>query len=319
MMRTTSLAALVEERAARSYDRLLAAASDVENGSQLVVAIGMLQASAEARQLNSLQLTSYFGAQFGDIVMAGEAVHSLIEQRGAYRLAMDELRRITGADTETSKALAELKISPEVIAFHQAVDVLIADPPVITTDGGLDLARIFAQLDTTAATFQTVNLSTARHVALVSAAAADVQATSRALEDLAARGEPDCSASHRNRGIDLADVCPGSRSSDRTAVASARPAALNDCAMAIDQSALRPSGPKEVRQAMLALNEAEAHIELAERQASALALGELQSPALMETTPGSLGRSLHHAVRTLASSLNDERGVQALAGPRGDS
>ena len=56
---------------------------------------------------------------------------------------------------------------------------------------------------------------------------------------------------------------------------------------------------------MKAINEASVHLELAERQAQALAHGELASPVLTETAPGKLGQSLQAAVHTLAASLSD--------------
>lgn len=70
-------------------------------------------------------------------------------------------------------------------------------------------------------------------------------------------------------------------------------------------SPLKPSGPTEIREAMLAINEAAAHIELAERQAQVLAEGRLDDEVLNERAPGALGQSLQEAVQTLASSLND--------------
>ena len=68
---------------------------------------------------------------------------------------------------------------------------------------------------------------------------------------------------------------------------------------------LQPSGPREIREAMHAINEATAHIELTERQAKALALGELNNPVLTEAAPGKLGQSLQETVQTLAVSLNE--------------
>jgi diguanylate cyclase (GGDEF)-like protein len=72
---------------------------------------------------------------------------------------------------------------------------------------------------------------------------------------------------------------------------------------------MRPApvrGPREVRQVARAIDEAAAHIALAERQAHALAEGDLDHSALTESAPGHLGSSLQHAVRTLAQSM-DER------------
>ena len=68
---------------------------------------------------------------------------------------------------------------------------------------------------------------------------------------------------------------------------------------------LKPTGPTEVREAMYAINEAAAHLELAERQAQVLAEGRLDDEVLNERAPGTLGLSLQEAVQTLARSLSD--------------
>ncbi len=73
-------------------------------------------------------------------------------------------------------------------------------------------------------------------------------------------------------------------------------------------------GPKELRIAARAMNEANASLRLAERQALALATEQLDDPALRESAPGELGASLQSAVTRLADSLADrERFQQRLA------
>ncbi len=69
--------------------------------------------------------------------------------------------------------------------------------------------------------------------------------------------------------------------------------------------ALKPSGPTEIREAMLAINEAAAHIKLVERQAKVLAEGRLDDEVLNERAPGALGQSLQAAVQTLTVSLSE--------------
>lgn len=68
---------------------------------------------------------------------------------------------------------------------------------------------------------------------------------------------------------------------------------------------LKPSGPTEIREAMMAINEAAAHIKLVERQAKVLADGRLDDEVLNERAQGALGQSLQEAVQTLTVSLSD--------------
>ncbi len=64
-----------------------------------------------------------------------------------------------------------------------------------------------------------------------------------------------------------------------------------------------PIGPREVQHAACAINDAAVHLDLAERQARALATGDLDAVALAEVGPGALGFSLQSAVQTLAATL----------------
>ena len=64
-------------------------------------------------------------------------------------------------------------------------------------------------------------------------------------------------------------------------------------------------GPTEVREAAQAINEAAAHLALAERQALALSEGDLDHESLRERASGKLGSSLQTAVSTLAASLQE--------------
>jgi diguanylate cyclase (GGDEF)-like protein len=69
---------------------------------------------------------------------------------------------------------------------------------------------------------------------------------------------------------------------------------------------LAEEGPKEVRVAATALNEAILSMRQAEAQADALADARLDDPVLSQTAPGPLGASLQAAVSRLATSLADE-------------
>lgn len=71
-------------------------------------------------------------------------------------------------------------------------------------------------------------------------------------------------------------------------------------------------GPMEVREARRAIDEAAAQIDLVERQANALALGELEASVLAERAPGRLGRSVQQAVQTLTQSLNQREEFRQL-------
>lgn len=299
----------VEERADGSLDALLTLAGNISNGSDLVATLRVLDASAVARQAVALQFSSYFGAQFTGGAAGNDELQTLAQQSDWYRTALADIARIAAADTHTIGALKTLELDDDVITFRAAIAALLEAPPPVADVEGLDVAGILAQIDTTAATLHAAAGSVEEHLALVEAASSDVRATSEAMDDAAADALR--TALLRIGAVGAASLLFAlglARAIGRPLRKLAASAA--DLRDRSGMAALRPSGPLEVRDAMSAINEAAAHLELAERQAHALSLGELDSPVLTETAPGALGQSLQEAVRTLSSSLGESEEFQ---------
>ena len=298
-----AIAASVENRSDLALDALLEVAGDISDGSDLVDALRVLEAAATARRAVTLELTAYFGAQFTGLDGSTAERRTLTEQRSEYRDAIADVARIAGPDTEAIKALNAVEASEDVIAFRAALSSLLASNLQVADVEGFDIAGIFSRLDEVAATFQAANSSVEQHLELVRAAGADVDTTSRALEDAAAAATR--GALYRIGVLVAASllfVMGLARAIGRPLRQLA--AGVRDLRDGDGMSPLRPAGPAEVREAMHAINEAAAHLELAERQARALAIGQLDSPVLEERAPGALGRSLQETVQTLASSLS---------------
>jgi diguanylate cyclase (GGDEF)-like protein len=313
-----AVAAVVQQRSERSLDDLVTIAGDISQGADLVAALRVLDAASISRQAVTLQQTSYFGAQFTTLAVASVELETLVEQRFAYQRAMAEVARIAGPETETVRALGEVESSDDVIAFRTELAELLATPRTISESdvaaiGGneIDFAAIAGNLDSVAGTFQSATGSVEQHLALVDAAGVDVLAASSSIDDAAV-------AASRQALLRVGVLAIASLLfAMGLARAIRRP--LRQLAAGAEGlrdgnglAELQPSGPTEIREAMHALNEAAAHLELAERQANALASGQLDDPALSESSPGALGQSLQEAVQTLTSSLSEREELGIL-------
>lgn len=308
-----AVAATVEQRLERSLDRLVTIAGDINSGAELVAALRVLEAASVARQAVTLQLTSYFGAQFTDFGTASTELATLIEQQFAYQEAMSEVERIAGTETAASRALTAVEGSADVLAFRSELAALLAAPTTIDDIDGaeFDIIGIANQLESVAQTFESATGSVDQHLELVDAAGLDVLSASRSIDDASV-------AASREALVRVAMLAVASL---LFAMGLARAIRRPLMQLATGAEGLRdgnglaelaPSGPTEIREAMQALNEAAAHLELVERQANALALGALDDPALSESSPGALGASLQEAVQTLTSSLTEREELGVL-------
>jgi diguanylate cyclase (GGDEF)-like protein len=77
--------------------------------------------------------------------------------------------------------------------------------------------------------------------------------------------------------------------------------------------ALRPSGPRDVRQLAMAMNDMLGTLQLIDRQTAALAEGDLHSTALSESVPGDVGRSIRDSVNRVAQLTSELHESEALA------
>ena len=298
------LAGLAEKRFDNALEEMLVPGGQGRDGEYLMASFRVLEASSDARQSLTRQLVAFFGAQFDGYPESFSSLVSLAEQESNYLDAMDRVEQIAISDGEVHDALSVVQESPELVTFRAAVSEVIDNPQIVAESDGLDVSRIMQQLDGISAAFQSWNGAVDVHVALVEAAAIDAATKAHALEDSVAKsGMVGVGRIGVLVGAFLLFVVGLARALGRPLQRLAEGARnLRDGA---DVTVLKPSGPTEVREAMHALNEAAAHIHLAERQAHVLAQGDLHDKVLSEGAPGALGKSLQEAVRTLAGSLNE--------------
>ncbi len=294
------------QRGDRSLTHLLALAGEVPDGADLILLSRILDSAATARQSVASQLSSYFSAQFSGSVTAREEVIVLIQQQAIYDRAIAQINRLAGPESNVRAQLDVIADLDSVDRFRaELVALTLLEPGAVgQDDDGGSLDFVLGDVTGAARTFEAGKDSSTAHLVLVNAAGQDVLDASRAMTER---------ADDRSR---QALVLIGTVFVLSMALAVilarfiARPmmrlaAAAQGLRDGTTKGSLAPSGPFEVRAATVALNEAGAHLELAERQANALAAGDLDHPALTETAPGSLGASLQTAVRTLADSLNE--------------
>ena len=315
-----ALAAVVEEQSDRSLDSLLTVGGSISDGADLVAALRALEASSVARQAVTLQLTSYFRAQFIGSGWTSE-VQILSQQQAEYLDAMADVDRVTSEGSNARMALDAVNASDDVAVFRTAISNLRATPPstrgaeeggLVDVNGALiDVESIVGQLDAISETLSSAVGSIEQHLALVDAASSDVLTASGSIEEAAAAAS--------RRALTRVGIIAAASLLFAMGLARAIRRPLRQLSERAEDlrdgkglAAIRPSGPTEIRETMHALNEAAAHLELAERQANALALGQLDDPALSESSPGALGESLQEAVQTLTSSLSEREQLGAL-------
>ncbi len=294
------------QRGDRTLTHLLALSGEVPDGADLILLSRILDSAATARQAIASQLSSYFSAQFSGSATAREEVVVLIQQQAIYDRAIGQINRLAAPESNARVQLDVIEGLDSVEQFRaELVGLTLLEPDAVGQgDGGGSLDFVLGDLSGVARTFESGKDSSSAHLVLVNAAGQDVLDASTAMTSQA-------SAESRQALLLIGGVIIMSLA---FAVMLARFIARPMMRLAVAAQALRdgtmkestnPSGPFEVQAATVALNEAGAHLELATRQANALAVGDLENPALSETAPGALGASLQTAVRTLTDSLNE--------------
>lgn len=295
---------LIGERSDQLFLDLISSAGDIGGAGELIAELRVLEAATDARAAVAAQLTTYFSAQFpapgtpsGTRLLAG--------QQALYERSMETLNRVAKPTSAAAAAARRAEASAPVREFRDSIERLIESAGI--TEGinsDFSAAAIMANPDAVVAGFTAGLASTNVHLDLVDGSAADAEATSILLAD-GASGEAR-RALAMLATLTLATmlfagvvghqiVSPLRRLSQRA----------DELRLTGELSTERPRGAREVRALGTAINEASAHLALAERQARALAHGQLDHSALAERAPGELGRSLQNAVQTLASSLDD--------------
>lgn len=285
--------------------RLLDSAGAIQGAGELIESLRVLESATDARQAVALQLMAYFSSVFPDPDAQGDDAATLVEQHAFADEAMSRIRAIVRPGSATHAAVTAMDASSDVQAFDAAIENRVT---LIVGDGSnglpVSVEALFADIDQIVISFRGGTASADAQLAIVSGAAADVEA---ATDQVSSRA-----TSAKGRSVVLMLLLVLFSLLFAVAVASFIVVPLRRLAsqarrMRDGEQSLQITarGPREVREAQMAIGEAAANLALAERQANALAKGELSHPVLAETVPGTLGVSLQDAVKTLASSLGE--------------
>lgn len=295
-----SVALMSQER----LDRVLWVAGEVSDSGPLIQSLQILEAATVARQSISAEFNHFFGAQFSDFADRTDELTALIGRSMLRDEAMAKMTRLVSVESATRDTLDLIDASESAQAFDMAALSLVEEN-LLGSAREAALTSVLSDLDEVARTFEDSSVATGLYLDLVNAAGDDVYAASAAASERAQRRD-------QRALIALATLAIASIAAALAATrAIARPIHL--LALAARRirdgdartSLVVESGPSEVREAARAINEAGSHLALAERQALALAEGDLDHDSLRETSSGALGASLQSAVQTLAASLHE--------------
>lgn len=280
-------------------------AGDVGDAASLNRTLRLLEQSAVAREAIARQFSAYWGLLYNPMSGRQEEFEKLVELGDTRDTAIAVIADRAAVDASVRPVLRAMASSPDRTHYETAVraeiDAVLRGPANGTDNS---LSRVLDDLNGVAAVFQAGTALTNLHLDLVAAAGDDVVVASKQLE---------VRSSERTRAA-LRSIAAVTIASFAFAAAVAavigRPLRkLADSAVRLSagdtEARAAPAGPTEVRQATAALNEAVDHLNLAERQATAMAQGRFDDPVLSESAPGALGTSLQLAVGALAGSLNE--------------
>ena len=297
--------AQLADEADRTLDELLERAGTLDDADRLVTALRVLRAATDARQAISDEFTAFFAAQFSPTSTGPDELTASLEQRAIRAEAEREIRRLAVDGSKVHGSIQTISTSPEAELFDSSVANLLEERLGSPTTTGGDLSAVLDDIDSVASVFAASSDTTSLYFDLVDAAGLDTLEASEELADRAGRQQTRALVSM----VSLALMSLGTGLAATRAIRQpVRRLANVASRMSGGDSAARfanARGPVEIRAAGNALDAAAEHLQLAERQAKALADGELDHPVLSYENAGELGASLQHAVGALATSLQE--------------
>ncbi|MCB0994402.1 MAG: EAL domain-containing protein [Acidimicrobiales bacterium] len=285
-------------------DRLEGLAALQPEGRDLVVTARVLELTSDLNEAANAQLSAYFGASFPTETDRLDEIRRLLDTVALYETSAEAMTATVDAGSQAGQAWEAIRDDPQILLFAELVDATI-DRTMregLAELGNQPIADAIANPETTAEAFLAARTATAAHLDLVAAAADDITA---AADERFSAAESNVQSSIVTAALLAAVTLIAALFAGRLII---RPLQK----MGAVSGALRSGdldemvderGPKEVRSAARALNEAVAHLRLAERQATALADEQLDDPVLAESAPGQLGAALQRSVEHLATSL----------------
>lgn len=281
---------------------LLDAAGVLPGSDDLDDALRVLEAAADGSRAVALNLTALVEFGFPELAGTDDGFVAIATLQNGYRDAVSAMKRHAPVNSDAWTALDDLERSLPNVRFNNAITTLVRDVRAQGTDGLAPITADTGARDRTVRALQGGAESISAHLGLIDAGGRDVQAAAAAISD-GARSDA------RRSMITIALLFVGSLVFVAlTAATIITPLnRLADRARRMNSGEppddTRISGPREIREAAIAIEDAAVNLDLIERQASALARGELDHPSLSQPAYGSLGTAVQRAVQTLATSL----------------
>ena len=293
------------DEADRTLDELLEGAGTLDDADRLVTSLRVLSAATDARQAISDEFTAFFAAQFSPSSGGSDELSASLEQRAIRAEAERDIRRLAVDGSKVHGSIQTISTSPEAELFDSSVADLLEERLVSQTTTGGDLSALVDDIDSVAFVFAASSDTRGLYFDLVDAAGLDTLEASEELAERADRQQTRAlvsmvSLALMSLGIGFAATRAIRQPVRRLANVASRLSGGDSAARFASSR-----GPVEIRAAGNALDAAAEHLQLAERQAKALADGDLEHPVLSHENAGELGASLQHAVGALATSLQE--------------
>ena len=318
----TRLADWVATEARAELGRLDEAVARAGGGGELMNAAALADAVASAQVVSDGQVTLWatLAVPFNEPPVAD--VRALADSVSALASGIDEIDLALGStSTAVADAWAELVASEEFALlqerFEASVVANMADGAPLEAQettpeidpSTLDIAALVATTEEIRETMEAGDAVSERFTVLVDLTLEEVHASARAVHDDAVRARNTAVLTIAGFVVVAIGACwlmIRWLAEPLTRLAEAATAMGNGD---LDQR-IPEAGPKELRVAAAAINDAAASLKRAERQAEALSAERLDDPVLVEPAPGTLGESLQRSVSQLATSMSQREEFQ---------
>lgn len=286
----------------QTLDSLMERAGALDEADQLITSLRVLNASTEARQAISDEITTFFSAQFSGTVSSLSQLNATIEQRAVRASAEEDIRRLAIDGSNVHVTIRMISESPEAALFDESVADLLATR--LEAENG-DIEAVLDDIGGVVDNFTSSIATTNLYFELVDAAGTDTLDASDALSANAADQQRQALVGIAALGVVSLLIGFAATRAIRRPVRLLSQVASRISAGDSSARFSNAGGPVEIRSAGRALDDAAEHLHLAEQQTKALADGELDHPVLSHQNAGELGAALQNAVGALATSMQE--------------
>lgn len=297
--RASVVSAALRQEVIVSAETVIRLSARLDDGDHLVTAARTLKRSTQLRNALADLSSNSVDQRLGIAAEPSNVRNGALRARVLYDERWLALDRLVTADTMDTGEARTVTAWERLAADRESAELLAlagGSAPTIDRDGSLAAMSDLAAFLTLAAAVSDT------HLELIDAAAAD-------LADLVDRDRAD--AAYESWLVALSTLAAAAIAISSTLVVTrAIVNPLKDLAAAAEAirsgdgtDEIPARGPREIRSATVALNEAMSNIQRTEDQALALADGRFDDPILEEPVAGRIGRSVQSAVEQLRSSL----------------